>query len=288
MSDFAANARVTSRETLTEDLCILRVQPEDGPVGAFEPGQFAMLGLPQEDNGYDPLLAEHAANEASVSAGPATASAASETPATKRIIRRAYSIASSPTCRNEIELYIALVREGRFTPRLWQLRVDSPLWLDTEMHGKFTLADIPHQRDLVFVATGTGIAPYISMLRTYTGQSRWRRVVVIHGVRRVADLGYRVELETLANQHNDVTYLPTVTREPEDSSWTGSRGRVTALLQPDRFAQLTGWPLDAGCTNVFLCGNPEMIDQASADLQQLGFQAATNGQPGNIHFERYW
>lgn len=288
MDDFAANARVTFRETLTEDLCIIRVQPTDGPVEAFEPGQFATLGLPHEE-GHDVALHENAAHEAAASvATPAMAEATRISPAPHRMISRAYSIVSSPRCRRDIELYIALVRQGRFTPRLWQLRVGSPLWLDPHMQGEFTLAPVPPQADLVMVATGTGIAPYISMLRTYTGQTRWRRAVVIHGVRRVADLGYRTELESLAQHHHDVIYLPTVTREPADASWAGNRGRVTALLQPDRFAKLTGWPLDADRAHVMLCGNPEMIDQAAADLQRLGFGTALNAQPGNIHFERYW
>jgi ferredoxin--NADP+ reductase len=82
--------------------------------------------------------------------------------------------------------------------------------------GEFAIDLAPPDKDLVMVSTGTGIAPFVSMLRTYRGQDRWRRLVPINGVRRAADLGYRSELEAAARQDPGVIYVPLVTREPGD------------------------------------------------------------------------
>lgn len=288
MEDFRANARVTFRHDLTDNLCILRVQPDRPPVPSFEPGQYATLGLPRDEP-------EKSAHQISATGDivqpPSPAMMMKETasnPPPHPMIRRAYSIVSSPLQRDEIELFIALVEGGHFTPKLWALRPGSPLWLDPHIHGKFTLAPIPRQADLVMVATGTGIAPYISMLRTYANEHRWRRVAILHGVRQVADLGYRDELEAIARKHPNVSYIPTVTREPAHSSWTGLRGRVSALLQTETFPRLTGWPLNPQQTHVMLCGNPEMIEDLVAHLRGLGFDTARDNNPGTIHFERYW
>ncbi|MEX2215942.1 MAG: FAD-binding oxidoreductase [Phycisphaeraceae bacterium] len=131
-----ANARLIARSDLNADLCIVRIAPDSGQVPAFEPGQFATLGLPESDE------------------------------APGRLVRRPYSIASSPDARDHIELLLARVKEGHFTSRFWPLRPGSPIWLDPHIHGRFTLAAVPPDADLVMVATGTGIAPFMSMLRT--------------------------------------------------------------------------------------------------------------------------
>lgn len=288
MEDFRANAQVTFRQDLTDNLCMMRIQPFSPPVPSFEPGQYATLGLPRDEpeNSADQIsaTAERIQPPSPTMLMKATAS----NPPPSPMIRRAYSIVSSPLQRDEIELFIALVPGGHFTPKLWTLRPGSPLWLDPHIHGKFTLAPIPRQADVVMVATGTGIAPYISMLRTYANEHRWRRVAILHGVRQVADLGYRDELEMIARKHANVTYLPTVTREPEHSSWSGSRGRVSALLQKKTFEGLTGWPLNPRQTHVMLCGNPQMIDDVVAELRHLGFDTARDNNLPTIHFERYW
>jgi ferredoxin--NADP+ reductase len=84
-------------------------------------------------------------------------------------------------------------------------------------------------------------------------------------------------------------YLPTVTREPENAPWTGLRGRVHNLLQPQRYRELTGTELSPQQCHLFLCGNPAMIDEAELNLQRHGFVARDTKNPeGNLHFERYW
>jgi ferredoxin--NADP+ reductase len=160
--------------------------------------------------------------------------------------------------------------------------------MDDEAKGEFRIDLAPPDKDLVMVSTGTGIAPFMSMLRTYRGQNRWRRFVLINGVRYAADFGYMAEMETLAREDPTVWYIPLVTREPEDGVWTGLRGRVQTALEPATYERLVGAPLDPAECHVFLCGNPEMIDSVQQLLEARGFVTDNRGARGNIHFERYW
>jgi ferredoxin--NADP+ reductase len=137
------------------------------------------------------------------------------------------------------------------------------------------------------VSTGTGIAPFMSMLRTYRGQDRWRRFVVVNGVRRASDLGYRDELEAICRADPTVCYVPVVSREP-DATWSGLRGRVQIILDQEVFHPRVGAPLHPDDCHVFLCGNPAMLDELELLLQARGFRTHERHQPGNIHLERYW
>ncbi|GAB4107962.1 MAG: hypothetical protein Kow00105_12870 [Phycisphaeraceae bacterium] len=127
------------------------------------------------------------------------------------------------------------------------------------------------------------------MLNTYRGTGKWNKLVLLDGCRYVKDLGYFDQLTKIAEEDDSVIYLPTVTREPEDSPWTGLRGRVHGILEPENFKKLTGFELDPNTCHVLLCGSPQMIDQATENLSKLGFVTKDRDHPdGNIHFERYW
>jgi ferredoxin--NADP+ reductase len=256
------NATLTERRDLSADLAIVHVRPDSGQVPAFVPGQYTLIGL--------------------VSAGEC------RTNGSPRLVRRAYSIASAPHEHEALEFYIVRVREGRLTPDLWSVPAGGRLWLDRRCHGHFTLAGVPRGKDLIFVATGTGLAPYISMLRSYLAQGRWRRLVILHGVRLAADLGYRREIEAARREDPSIVYLPTVTREPADSGWSGLRGRLQDFLVPGVFARLSGVPLDPSRSYVLLCGNPDMIRSASRQLQALGFAPRSHNTLGSMHYEKYW
>lgn len=258
------NATLINRQDVTDNLCIIRIRPDQGLAPEFEPGQFITIGLPKP---------------------PVANAPASNRP---RLTRRAYSIASPATVRDYVELYVVLVEDGRLTPRLWDIPVGGRLWMDHQAKGAFTLTGISADQDLVMVATGTGLAPYMSMLHTYRGQSRWRRFIIIHGVRLVEDLGYREELERISAEDPTVFYIPTVTREPQSSPWQGLRGRVYAALEDQNYQQLVGARLTPQDCQVFLCGHPDMIQTVQEQLGAKGFVTQTPTQPGNIHFERYW
>ena len=117
--------------------------------------------------------------------------------------------------------------------------------------------------------------------------------MVIHGTRFCADLGYKKELEDLAEADETITYIPSCSREPEPTGkitdWFGLRGRVNVAIEHHAFKDLAGVELSPDTCHVFLCGNPAMIDEVTKDLVDRGFTPKDREHPdGNVHFEKYW
>lgn len=264
------NATVVDREDHHEEQAIFRVKYDDQAIPEFRPGQFCTLGLPQLDEAGEPIVAQRTGR--------------------LKMLRRAYSIASSPKESDYLELFIVKVDDGAFTPRLWELRAGDPVWMDPRIMGEFTMEDVPDGKDLVMVSTGTGLAPFVSMMDTHRGTNRWRKLVIINGCRYAPDLGYQDKLEKAAAEDPSIVYLPHCTREAEDSDWTGLRGRIQPILSDEaNFEKLTGGvTYDPQQLHLFLCGNPEMIEQVQEMFEARGFVTQTKKTPGNIHFERYW
>lgn len=249
------NAVLASRRELCDGLSIVRVAYRDGRVLPFEPGQFVSLGLPEPGAG-------------------------------QRIAERAYSIASRPGDA-ELEFFLRRVDDGSLSPRLFALAPGDPLWMDTRALGHFTLADVPSHSDLVMIATGTGLAPFIAMLRAFSGADRWRSVALVHGARAEAELGYGAELEELARADPRVRYLPILSRET-GAGWRGPRGRVQDLLAEEAWRERALPPLDPEHAQVLLCGNPAMIAEVTALLEARGLRRHRRSAPGNVRSERYW
>ncbi len=265
------NATISHWQDFNKELAVFRVKPDSGIVPDYKPGQFATLSMPRE---CSPILKPDEFPPGD--------------PRWKKLVRRQYSIASSPLEREYLEFYVVVVAEGALTPKIWHKKLGTRIALEARIAGDFTLDGIPDGKDIICVATGTGLAPYISMLKTYRGKNRWRKFVIMHGVRLAEDLGYRAELEQIAREDKSFIYVPSCTREPDGSAWTGIRGRVPTCLSPDGFKKCTGFDLKSEDAHVFLCGNPEMINQVEADLKTRGFSTHTKKVHGNIHLERYW
>jgi ferredoxin--NADP+ reductase len=265
MESDPTNAVLVAREDLTRTISIVRVAPDTGRVPDFTPGQFVRLGVPK--------LSEP---DRSTRSGRI------------RLSRRAYSIASSPLVTDSLEFFVVRIDEGELTPRLWEIEPGGRLWMDPVAKGEFRIDLAPPGKDLVMISTGTGIAPFMSMLRTYRGKGLWRRFILINGARYAADLGYVTELHEIVAADATVCYIPLVTRESEGGEWRGLRGRVQVALEHDTYCQHVGTPLDPAECHVFLCGNPQMIDEVAALLVTKGFEIDQRDKLGNIHFERYW
>lgn len=264
------NAVVTQKDELTPRLMILRVEPDGWDIPRFEAGQYVLLGLPP--------TAERCALSVDEE----------KPPNPEHLLRRAYSIASSSLNGEYMDFYIRLVSTGVLTPRLFALDVRDRLWMSGNPKGVFTLADVPPDRDIVLVATGTGLAPYMSMLGTYLECGGSRRMLVLHGAAHSWDLGYRSELEALQHLCSNFTYIPTIDRpQDEPVPWHGRTGRVQQLWQSGAIDEAWGRAPDPGSTDVFLCGVPGMIDDMSAVLAAQGFIEHTRTTPGQIHVERF-
>jgi len=263
------NATVVGREEIHTDLIILRVKP-DAALFDFKPGQFGVLGL----LGKAPRVPEAAPEETAVEPD--------------KMIRRAYSISSSSIERRYVEFYITLITSGGLTPRLFALKYGERVFLGPKASGLFTLDRVAPGKSVVLIATGTGLAPYVSMLRTLLMTETQRKFVVLHGARYSWDLGYRGELESLARLRPNFTYIPSITRADQDPHFHGRTGRIQNVLEAGAIQQDAGVELDPAKTDVFLCGNPEMVKAVKAQLEPKGYTSGDSKNPGTIHVEEYW
>jgi ferredoxin-NADP reductase len=239
------NARLSKRVDLTDELAFFWVTP-DGDALDFEPGQYFTIGV---DVGG-------------------------------KLVMRPYSVASSPREKDTgYELYVRIVPEGIFTPLLWVLPEGHPMHIRGPK-GRFLL-EPEDDRTHVFISSGTGIAPFISMMRTLRMDGTPRRTLFLHGASYVDDLGYREEVEGHQQAGTyPALYIPTVSRPSaaENAAWTGRTGRVEAIL-PD---VLDEFALGPGNAIAYLCGNPDMIENADALLAARGFPE------DQIKKELYW
>jgi ferredoxin--NADP+ reductase len=263
------NATVVGREEINPQLLILRVRPDPG-VFDFKPGQFGVLGL----LGSAARVAEAAPEETAVDPN--------------KLIRRAYSISSSSLERRYVEFYLTLITSGALTPRLFALKHGNRVFLGPKASGIFTLDRVAPGKAAVLIATGTGLAPYVSMLRTMLVNEDKRRFIVLHGARYSWDLGYRGELESLARLRPNFTYIPSITRPDQDPHFQGYSGRIQNLMEQGVIQKESGIELDPDKAEVFLCGNPEMVKIATAMLESKGFVAKGGTAPPTIHVEEYW
>ncbi len=267
-----ANATVLQRVDVTPELMILRIVPDGWTLPEFTPGQFGVLGLP----------GSHPRHEIADPEDPLPVPSG-------RLIRRAYSVASSSQERQYVEFYISLVRSGALTPRLWTLQTGDHLWMGPKFSGMFTIDRVPAGLDVLLVATGTGLAPYMSMIRSELLNHRERRIGVIHGARHSWDLGYRSELTTLDRLFPGFHYMPIISEpDQEPVPWGGMTGFINERWEEGAFAEILGHRPTPEDTHVFLCGNPMMIEGMIEVLGREGFVEHTKTTPGQIHLERYW
>ena len=236
-----ANATLLEREDLTAEVAILRIAV-DGGTPIFQPGQYFALGLPIDG----------------------------------KMLQRPYSAASPSDGLTPLEFLVRRVPTGALTPRLWELRTGARLRVGRPK-GLFTL-DPRDDRDHLLLATGTGLAPFISMFGALERGAHPPRVVLVHGVAQVPELAYRDRLE--GRSIGRFAYHPVVSRPwlPVNARWTGASGRLDAFLARG----LDALELGPDTSVAYVCGNPGMIAGVVPLLGRLGLAATS------IHVEEYW
>jgi NAD(P)H-flavin reductase len=241
--EFPYNGRLTRWEESTPGLAVVGVQALEEPF-PFEAGQYATLGLVGHD-------------------GP-------------KLIQRPMSVSSSADDLSEYEFFIRLVDSGGFTPLLWERSLGDPINIKGPK-GKFLLQG--DGRRAVFVASGTGLAPFTSMIDTLRDRGETRDIVVLHGVSHAHDLAWHDELTELeASGEFPLRYVATVSRPHENPEWPGRTGRVETIVED----QLDEHGLTAENATLYLCGNPDMITA----VEEIGLR---RGFPSEqIRKELYW
>jgi ferredoxin--NADP+ reductase len=249
-----ATERVLSVHHWNESLFSFRTTRDPG--FRFENGHFVMLGLPVDGK---PLL-------------------------------RAYSIAS-PNWEEHLEFFSIKVQHGPLTSRLQHLKEGDEVLVSRKPTGTLVIHDLKPGRHLYLLGTGTGLAPFLSIVQDPETWERFDKVVLAHGVRKVADLAYREFIETELPRHEllgDVLrgrliYHPTATREPFHIE-----GRLTDQIADGRLAQHAGLPpIDPAVDRFMLCGSPHMLADTRQLLDARGFAISPHiGEPGDYVIER--
>ena len=198
-------------------------------------------------------------------------------------VARAFSFVNPPQ-DSVLEFYGVIVPEGPLSPRLARLRPGDALHIASNPAGFLVLSEVPDARTLWLLSTGTGLAPFLSILRTETPWQRFREVVLVHAVRHARELVYREMIAELQGKRG-LRYVSIVSREAAEGSLAG---RIPAVLEDDRLEAAAGIPLSAGTSQVLLCGNPDMLKDVTAALAERGMRKHRRRAPGQITTESFW
>ena len=284
MSDNIQKVTVLSKTTWTPNLFSFTVSRPDS--FKFTAGQFVRLGVNPSQLNYYKQLSKVADAEEDEDLDETVDEVTNED------IFRAYSIVSSPF--DEIlEFFSIVIPDGAFTSQLQHLEVGDELLLNTVPFGFLTLARYqkPLPKDLWLLATGTGLAPFLSMLQDLKTWEDYEHIVLAYSARSTEELAYMDKIESLQEDFGSLVdnpakliFIPIVTREPVEGALTE---RLPKLLLDGTLQARAGIDLDVDSTHVMLCGNPEMVEDTKETLKSLGLVMNRRGE-GNIAVENYW
>lgn len=211
------------------------------------------------------------------------------------VIWRAYSMVSAPH-QDVLEFYGVIVPGGLFTTQLKQLQPGNGILVEKQSYGFMTPDRFSDGEDLWMFATGTGVGPYISMLRNGYVWKKFRNLVLVYCVRHADEFGYRQELENLACKHSPnarlhLVYSTTRDLMPSTGSATSLltlHGRVTMLLENGTLEKTVSLPITETGSRIMMCGNPAMIEDMRRLLHQRGMRPMRRALPGQFVTENYW
>ncbi len=197
---------------------------------------------------------------------------------------RPYSFLNSPS-EPLIEFYFTLVKQGQFSPFLAKLSENDKIWVAEKASGRFVLSEVPDAKVLWLFATGTGLGPFLSMLKTKPIWERFEHIVLTHSVRYANELTHQLLIETWQEQYPQFHWIPVVTREQSQHAFNQ---RLPALLSEGKIESHAKLTLTKDNSQVMLCGNPQMIAQMSQLLLARSLLVNQAKNKGHITFENYW
>jgi ferredoxin--NADP+ reductase len=232
----------------------------------FTPGQFARLGVakPDPDN--------------------------PKNPSGTRIVWRAYSIVSA-SYDEHLEFYSIVIPGGDFTSELSRLKTGDTVYVEKMNYGFLTCDRFEQGKDLWLLATGTGLAPFLSILWEPKTWDDYENLIVVHSVRYPNELAYQQTIEGFRTHAQfrahaaKLRYAQVVTRARVDGALAE---RIPALIDSGRLESHVGLPLDLTRSRVMICGNPEMVTDTRKRLTARGFATSRRGVPGQLAVENYW
>ncbi|MFN8770375.1 MAG: ferredoxin--NADP reductase [Neisseriaceae bacterium] len=224
----------------------------------FIPGQFARLGVLKEDNTF---------------------------------VWRPYSIVSADY-DEELEFYSIIVPDGEFTQRLKNINIGDDIYIDKTNYGLLTTDRFENGKHLWLLSTGTGLAPFISILYEFSVWENYEKVILIHCARTQSELAYLDLINSFFNHEyygdlvkDKLIYVKLLTREKEGADLYG---RITDLIKNNQLQEFVNIDINKDDSRVMICGNPEMVDETRKMLTEMGLTISKRGKPGNIAVENYW
>jgi len=200
------------------------------------------------------------------------------------MVGRAYSLINAPD-ESPLEFYFIEVPGGLLTQRLAALEAGDAVWVAPQAAGFLTLAEVPEAKHLWLLSTNTGIAPFLSILKTGEPWQRFERIVLVHAVRHAGELAYGETIRDFAQQHGEqLRFVPFVSREKTDFAL---RARIPEAIADGRLEARTGIALAPESSQVMLCGNPGMVHDTTEILLARGLKKNRRHDPGHITLEIY-
>ena len=247
--------RLLNVHTLTPSLFTLRTTRDPG--FRFRAGQFARLGVTKADGS---------------------------------VVWRAYSMVSSP--HDEfLEFFSIVVPGGEFTSELSRLKEGDELLVDRQAFGFLTLDRFVDGRDLWLLSTGTGLAPFLSILQDFEAWERFEQIFLVYSVREGRELAYGdliaglEQRDYLQEYAGKLKFIPAVSREEFPGAL---HGRITHLIENGELERAAGVPLSPEHSRVMICGNPQMIDDTRQILKARDMRLSLSRKPGQVAVENYW
>jgi ferredoxin--NADP+ reductase len=206
------------------------------------------------------------------------------------IVWRAYSIASAHY-DEFLEFYSIVVPNGEFTSELSSLEIGDQIYVERKSYGFLTTDRFECGKDLWMLSTGTGLAPFLSILYDFNTWETYENLILVHSVRHKTELAYEEAIRAFSEHEYfkefsaRLIYLQSVTREEAPNALSG---RITNLIVNGELEQAAGIPLDHDRSRIMICGNPDMVDETRHLLIDRGFRLSRRGEPGHLAVENYW
>jgi len=198
-------------------------------------------------------------------------------------VARPYSLVNIPD-DDYLEIYFNIVPEGPLSPPLAKLEVGDEIFVTDRANGFLTVDEVPECKHLWLLATGTGVGPFLSSLKSEKAWQRFDKVILGYSVRDLSELSYREQIAEIERQHGDqFCFVPFITREKVDNAMNQ---RMPVCIEDGSFEERAGITIDEH-SHVMMCGNSAMITSVTEVLEARGLRKHRRREPGHITTEKY-